>query len=102
MLERADEDRSLDRILAWTDLELNPGERLEAYNQDFSDPRARAALEEFQQLYMELGGRRLGPQLAESSASDGALAGLGYGGDDAAETEDLAVDRFLLTPPGTK
>ena len=102
MLERADEDRSLDRILAWTDLELNPGERLEAYNQDFSDPRARAALEEFQQLYMEPGGRRLGPQLAESSASDGALAGLGYGGDDAAETEDLAVDRFLLTPPGTK
>jgi arylsulfatase A-like enzyme len=87
--------------LAWIDLARHPDEPHEAFSSDFSDPRARAALDAFRVRYTDLRQhaetvtpRAVDPQLRS------ALEGLGY-----VEPEGVLPMTprrgFVLPPPGT-
>ncbi len=97
--KKRDEDYARERLV-WIDLERHPEERAADHSSDFSDPRARAALEEFRDLYVELLRERTGARLQDDE--DGPLVGLGGLGYTAgtAPEDATAVDRFVPPPPG--
>ncbi len=100
----AEAERGRDAVLAWIDLDRNPMEELAAYSGDFSDPRARAALEEFQRVYERLLDLRVRPELAagDSAVQKSLQDGLGYGGGGDVQLDDEMIERFTIGPPGKR
>ena len=97
--KKRDEDHARERLV-WIDVERNPAEHEADHSSDFADPRARAALEEFRDRYVELLRERTGARLQDDE--DGPLVGLGGLGYTAgtAPADATAIDRFVLPPPG--
>jgi len=101
VIEKLEGDRR--RALAgedvrWTDVALHPREAGRYYSPKFKDPRARAVLQEFHDLYPKL--LRLRREAGETEADSGqqsALAALGYADGGPA---DLAAAAFVAPPPG--
>lgn len=76
------------------------GRCADTWSEDFSDPRARAALLAFRARYAELLSARRSPALVPASADLlAALRGLGYVGQDA-RLGALSSDELVLPPPG--
>jgi len=97
----AERQRAADALLAWIDLDLHPGEELEQYSGDFADPRARAALDRFRELYSGwlAERRRSRPgRAASDEVQSRLLSGFGYGGSDE-DGAPLVFERFTLPPP---
>jgi arylsulfatase A-like enzyme len=87
-----------EETLRWIDVERLPDEREPDWSSDFSDPRARAALEEFQAEYARM--LRLRRSAASGDLSEplqSALEALGYVEVDA---PPRGGDAFVLPPPG--
>ena len=86
--------------LRWIDVAAHPDERPGDHSDDFTDPRAREALEEFRTRYVELLDRRSAARVRrEEEVPLAGLEGLGYAADEAPQ-EEAQVDRFVLPPPG--
>ena len=95
----ADQERGRDRQLVWIDLERQPDEPSGAYSSDFSDPRARVALERVLTRYPGWLELRSNPLVA--AADDGQLRqlrALGYLGGDGAIEAGL-VERLGISAP---
>lgn len=87
--------------LRWIDLQRFPQERAQQHSANFSEPRAAAALHNFQQRYRELLGRRSGVQAVEDearAAQASALEALGYAGSGLGA--GAAESQFVFPPPG--
>jgi arylsulfatase A-like enzyme len=83
--------------LRWIDLAHSPAERDEDWSSDFSDPAARAALEEFHDRYAELLARRQRAAVRQLEPDEEVkLRGLGY----VSSYESGARDDLVLPPPG--
>jgi len=91
-----------EETLSWIDLGQLPSEPADQHSVDWSDPRARSALQEFHDRYKELLARRTG----SAAGGDGdervqaMLQGLGYVGDDGDGAEGPGSDDLVLPPPG--
>ncbi len=86
--------------LRWIDLERDPEEREENHSTDFSDSRARAALQEFHDVYGELA--KLRSETHESRTPEEVVAllrGLGYFG---SESWVVGDSELILPPPGAQ
>ena len=82
--------------LTWIDVVAHPDERPEQHTSDFSDGRARAALERFRARYVELLAKREEGRVERADDElTTMLKSLGYTGDEGAEGE-----AFALPPPG--
>jgi len=86
--------------LSWIDLARHPEEHDADSSRDFSDPEARAALQEFHDAYRELSKQRTE---SRDSATPAELAtqlrALGYIG---AEVWQIGADELVLPPPGAE
>jgi arylsulfatase A-like enzyme len=85
--------------LEWIDLAAHPDEPDAAWSTDFSDARARAALEAWRKTYAVEAALRCNPSKAEKdTGTTGALGALGY--TDSGGASDVDTSVFELPPPG--
>ncbi|NOT31095.1 MAG: sulfatase, partial [Planctomycetes bacterium] len=95
-------ERSLDpsrtETLRWIDLALHPDEPAQGWSTDFTDARAREALQSFRAEHARLARERREPPLAEK-AEDllAAFRGLGYAGEEA--RVGALTGEVLVLPP---
>jgi predicted ArsR family transcriptional regulator len=84
--------------LRWIDLALHPEEHEPNWSQDFTAPRARAALAAFRAEYERLAHQRHAAPLAEKTEDLlAAFRGLGYAGEEA--RVGALPDAALVLPP---
>jgi len=99
--EAASRSERARETLAWIDLAAHPDEPDGAWNADFTEPRASAALELYRARLEALLAARSEPAIAPESAELlAALRGLGYAGQEA-RVGTLGNDDLVLPSPGT-
>lgn len=88
-------------VLFWVDLGQHPDEPADRHSEDWSDPRARAVLQEFHDRYDELLERRAtSVSGGEDDRIQAMIQGLGYTEGDEEGAAPVDTDEYVLPAPG--
>ena len=96
-LETRQRNEKATELVSWVDLAKHPGESERYFSKDFSNPEARAALQEFHDLYPKLMAQRRAAGETNVEDMEASLTPLGY---TSGPAPDRATEAFEVPPPG--